>query len=108
MVVISLTQAGFVTWTSRRSRTTSPSCQLRCREVTRALSRFSEVFAHIPPYRQKELVRLVVHRVELTQDSMKMALYGRVAAIGPVSEEEGASRSGISEWLPILDDVRYL
>jgi site-specific DNA recombinase len=69
------------------------------REVTRALSRFSEVFGELPPYRQKELVRLVVHRVELAPDSLKMALYGRVGAMGPVSEGEGGSRSGISEWL---------
>ncbi|MBN1504239.1 MAG: hypothetical protein JW952_04165, partial [Candidatus Eisenbacteria bacterium] len=61
--------------------------------MTQALSRFSEVFGRIPPYKQMELVRLVVHRVELAPDSLKMALYGRVAAVGPVSEGEGASRS---------------
>ena len=72
------------------------------REVTQALSRFSEVFGGLPPYKQKELVRLVVHRVELAPDSMKMALYGRVAAVGPVGEGEGVARSGISEWLPEL------
>ena len=43
---------------------------------------------------------------ELSPDSMKMALYGCVAAVGSVSEGEGVARSGISEWLPILDDVR--
>ena len=42
------------------------------------------------------LVKLVVHRVELASDSMKLALYGRVAAVGPVSE---GARIGISEWL---------
>jgi site-specific DNA recombinase len=66
------------------------------REVMRALSEFSEVFGQIPPYQQKELVKLVVNRVELAPDSMKLALYGRVAALGPVSE---GARIGISEWL---------
>jgi len=65
--------------------------------VMRALSRFTEVFAQIPSYQQKDLVKLVVNRVELASDSMKMALYGRVAAVGPISE---GSRIGISEWLP--------
>jgi len=65
-------------------------------EVMRALSHFTEIFAQIPPYQQKDLVKLVVHRVELAADSMKMALYGRVAAVGPVSE---GARIGISEWL---------
>ncbi len=69
-------------------------------EVMQALGNFSEVFGGLPPYQQKELVRLVVNRVELSPDSMKMALYGRVAAMGPVSEGEGESRTGISEWLP--------
>ena len=65
-------------------------------EVMRALSRFAEIFGQIPPYQQRDLVKLVVHRVELASDSMKMALYGRVAAVGPVSE---GARIGISEWL---------
>jgi hypothetical protein len=66
------------------------------RDVMRALSEFSDVFGQIPPYKQKELVRLVVNRVELAPDCMKMALYGRVPAVGPVSE---GARIGISEWL---------
>jgi len=66
-------------------------------EVTKALSHFTEIFAQIPPYQQRDLVKLVVHRVELASDSIKMALYGRVAAVGPVSE---GARIGISEWLP--------
>ena len=65
-------------------------------EVMRALSEFSEVFGQIPPYQQREAVKLVVNRVELASDSMKMALYGRVAAVGPVSE---GSRTGILDWL---------
>jgi site-specific DNA recombinase len=66
-------------------------------EVMQALSEFSDVFGQIPPYQQRDLVKLVVNRVELASDSMKMALYGRVAAVGPVGEE---ARIGISEWLP--------
>jgi hypothetical protein len=72
----------------------------------RALSEFSEVFAQIPPYQRKELVRLVVQRVELAPDSMNMALYGRVAPLGPVCEGGAVSRIGISVCLPSLDDVR--
>ncbi|MCX5800896.1 MAG: recombinase family protein [Candidatus Eisenbacteria bacterium] len=66
------------------------------RDVMHALSEFGEVFGQIPPYQQKDLVKLVVNRVELASDSMKMALYGRVAAVGPVS---GGVRTGIQEWL---------
>jgi site-specific DNA recombinase len=66
------------------------------KDVMRALSEFGEVFGQIPPYQQKELVRLVVNRVELASDSMKMAMYGRVPAVGPVGE---GARTGISEWL---------
>jgi len=69
-------------------------------EVMRALGEFGEVFGQIPPYQQKELVGLVVHRVELAPDSMKMALYGRVPALGPIGEGGAVSRIGISEWRP--------
>ncbi|MCX5801806.1 MAG: hypothetical protein NTX17_10545 [Candidatus Eisenbacteria bacterium] len=66
------------------------------RDVMRALGEFGDVFGQIPPYQQKDLVKLVVNRVELASDSMKLALYGRVAAPGPVSE---GARIGIQEWL---------
>jgi site-specific DNA recombinase len=66
------------------------------RDVMQALSQFTEIFGQIPPYQQRDLVKLVVHRVELASDSMKLALYGRVAAVGPVCE---GARIGISEWL---------
>jgi len=65
-------------------------------DVMQALSHFTAIFAQIPPYQQKDLVKLVVHRVELAPDSMKLALWGRVAALGPVSE---GSRIEILEWL---------
>jgi hypothetical protein len=71
-------------------------------QVMQALGQFSEVFSQLPPYQQKELVRLVVHRVELAEDCMKMALYGRVPAIVPVCAQEGVSRCQTSNWLPGL------
>jgi hypothetical protein len=68
--------------------------------VAQALADFSEVFAEIKPYQQKELMRLVLHKAILGPDYMKMALYGRPPAIGPLSGSE--SRFQTFDWLPGL------
>jgi Recombinase zinc beta ribbon domain len=45
--------------------------------VMKALADFSKVFAEIQPYKQKDLIRLVLHKAILGPDYVKMALYGR-------------------------------
>jgi hypothetical protein len=70
------------------------------RLVVEALGDFSEVFREIKPYEQKELMRLVLHKAILGPDYMKMALYGRPPAIGPLSGSE--SRFQTFDWLPGL------
>ena len=67
-----------------------------------ALSNFTEVFDHIPPHKQKELLRLVIHKAILTQDTVKIALYGRPPEIGTVMKTNGA-RCQMGEWLPGQD-----
>ena len=66
--------------------------------VTQALTDFSEVFAEIKPYQQKELMRLVLHKAILGPDYVKIALYGRPPEIGPVSE--AGPRFQTLKWLP--------
>jgi hypothetical protein len=68
--------------------------------VAQALADFGEVFAEIKPYQQKELMRLVLHKAILRPDYMKMALYRRPPAIGPLSVSE--SRFQTFDWLPGL------
>jgi site-specific DNA recombinase len=69
--------------------------------VGRALADFSAVFAELKPYEQKELVGHVLHKAILGPDYMKMALYGRPPAIGPLSGSR--SRFQTFDWLPGQD-----
>jgi site-specific DNA recombinase len=69
--------------------------------VGRALADFSGVFAELKPYEQKDLMGLVLHKAILGPDYMKMALYGRPPAIGPLSGSE--SRFQTFDWLPGQD-----
>jgi len=66
--------------------------------IIQALADFSEVFAEIKPYQQKELMRLILHKAILGPDYMKMALYGRPPEVG--SLHEGDSRFQTFKWLP--------
>ena len=71
--------------------------------VMLALSKFSATFGCIQPHRQKELVRLVLHKAVLTPDSMKMALYGRPPDIGPSLGEAPECISQTPNWYPRQD-----
>jgi hypothetical protein len=66
--------------------------------VVRALTDFSEVFAEIKPYQQKELTRLVLHKAILGSDYLKIGLYGRPSEVRPIAE--GEPRSQTFDWLP--------
>ena len=63
----------------------------------KALADFSKVFAEIQPHKQKELLRLVLHKAILSPDYVKMALYGRPPEIGPLATAE--PHSGTCNWL---------
>jgi hypothetical protein len=66
--------------------------------VTQALANFSDVFAELKPYQQKDLLRPVLHKAILGPDYVKIALYGRPPEIGPLAE--GNSRFQTFKWLP--------
>lgn len=70
--------------------------------VMLALSKFTDVFDHIQPYQQKELLKLVLHRVVLSQDKIRIALYGRPHEIGQLNLSESGERPQIAAWLPRL------
>jgi hypothetical protein len=56
-------------------------------------------FDHIPPRKQKELLRLVLHKAVLTEDTVKAALCGRPPEIGPIVKPAEAPCQ-MGEWLP--------
>ena len=64
--------------------------------VAQALADFSNVFAGLKPYQQKDLLRLVLQKAILGPDYLKIALYGRPPEIVPLAE--GDSRFQTLEW----------
>ena len=73
-----------------------------------ALGKFADTFGRIQPHRQKELMRLVLHKAVLTGDSMKMALYGRPPDIGPSPCDSPERFSQTPDWYPTCDTFRTL
>ena len=70
--------------------------------VMLALNKFTDVFDHLQPYQQKELLSLSLHKVILAPDSIKIALYGRPPETGLLScVPEMRSQTPI--WLPRPD-----
>ena len=68
--------------------------------MLKALASFSEVFECRPPYQQKKLFRLVVHKAIVSEESLELALYGKPPQLSEMAQ--GAARSGTSNWLPGL------
>ncbi len=68
--------------------------------VTEALANFSEVFEHIPPYQQRELMRLVLYKAVVSHDHMELALYGRPPELSEMTQN--TARFQTSDWLPGL------
>lgn len=71
--------------------------------VMLALNKFTDVFDHIQPYHQRELLRLVLHKAVLAPDKIKIALYGRPPEIGQLSVYESEIRSQTPTWLPSIE-----
>ena len=67
---------------------------------------FVTVIVELKPYRQKDLLRLVLPEAILGPDYVKIALYGRPPEIGPLAEAQ--PRSQIWMWLPGLPSQSVL
>ena len=65
--------------------------------VLKALSSFGDVFDCIPPFQQKELFRLVIHKAIISEESLELALYGKPPQLSEMTQ--GAARSVTSNWL---------
>ena len=68
-----------------------------------ALGKFNEVFKHIKPYQQKELVGLVLHKAIVGPDKLKIALYGRLPEVDAVVNASVYQRSEMPVWRPRQD-----
>ncbi len=69
--------------------------------VRASLTRFKEVYEHLTPFERKELLRLLLHRAEVSDRQIVLEIY-------PVTEQEMAmpqsrSRSEAPNWLPGQD-----
>jgi len=72
------------------------------------LTKFTDIFSSIPPYQQKELINIILHKAILSQSETKIALYGkqtdtRLFDLLETQSVNANSRSGISDWLPRED-----
>lgn len=73
--------------------------------IKMALGQITEVFGALPPHQQKELIRLILQRAEVSETGLRLALHGRPPEEGVLQEawtagEEGSSpRSGALAWL---------
>lgn len=70
--------------------------------VKAALEKMDGVFASLQPHQQKELVRLVLHKAVLSEEEIKIALYGRPPEEGRFAEllEADNPRFPPLAWLP--------
>lgn len=68
--------------------------------VMLALNKFTGVFNHLQPYKQKELLKLVIHKVILGKNEIKIALYGRLPEKGLFNVSETEICSQTVHWLP--------
>ncbi|MFH1093695.1 MAG: recombinase family protein [Candidatus Omnitrophota bacterium] len=72
------------------------------------LSKFADIFNTIPPYQQKELINILLHKAILSPTETRIALYGKQAdtRLFDLLETQSVnviSRPGISDWLPRED-----
>jgi len=74
--------------------------------VKLALNKFTNIFNSLPPYRQKELLKLTIHKVLLSDKEIKIALYGKSPEKGLLNVSETGIRSQTVHWLPRQDDFR--
>ena len=70
--------------------------------VKLALKKFHEMFKLIQPYQQKELIGLVLHKALISENALKIALYGRPPDVDSAMSR-GGLRSEMPEWRPGQD-----
>ena len=69
--------------------------------VMEALSKFSFNFDRLEPYQQKDLIRILIHKIIISEAEMKIGLYGQPSYITLSSIcEPGKKNSQVSNWLP--------
>ena len=54
--------------------------------VAEALANFTDVFEHIPPYKQKELIRLVLHKAIASSEGIDLTLYGKPPQLSDMTQ----------------------
>lgn len=69
-------------------------------KIGKVLQNFSEVFAQMKPYQQKELMSLVLHKVMLGEKGIKIALHGKIPDAGLVLSDAPELRTQMPNWLP--------
>ncbi len=67
--------------------------------ITRALESFGAVYECLKPYEQKELVKIVLNRAEVSDRKIVLEINGNVPALAETSTRSD-SRFGIPNWLP--------
>jgi len=82
--------------------------EIRLDCVRKALADFSEVQAELRPYKQKELVRLVLHEAIPSPDCLKLCLYGRPPEVRAVQEADSRFQTLEWRWLPGQDSNQGL
>ena len=74
--------------------------------VMGALNKFADTFDHLKPHQQKDLLKLVLHKILLSEDKIKIGLYGQPSDKALYQICESGQRSQIPTWLPIVDSYR--
>ena len=69
--------------------------------VRASLTRFRDVYAHLKPGERKELMRLLVHRAEVSERQIVLEIYPVTAP--EMAMPQSRSRSEASNWLPGQD-----
>jgi len=71
--------------------------------IRQALAHISEVYECLPPYRRKDLIRLVLEHAEVSETELRLAIKGRPPTVEVLKRggngSEPASRSETSKWL---------
>src|SRR6185503_16431910 len=71
--------------------------------VADGLRRFSDLYACLKPFEQKELMHLVLRRAEVKDDQIVLEINANVPTVVAGTFNERASRSVTPNWLPGQD-----
>ena len=71
-----------------------------------ALSNIHAIYGELQPYERRELVHLVIHRVELSASKLVLEINGGVCTVlgeTPLMAHNGSLVRQTQDWLPELD-----